>query len=180
MQELKYLERANLGGFAIDRRDYLELVEFIRQEGAKKVLEFGPGATTWAFLEAGCDVWSLEFGEEYLAKATEAFREHDKVKFFKVELKHDLVVPEIEGQNFDICLVDSPYGRYYRHFSRLNSSIFAMRVCDTILMHDARRKKERLTLKFIEDSGWKVEPLYRRRSNFTVCRRIENYSIPCV
>lgn len=180
MPEMKYLERVKLGGFAIERRDYYELVEFVRQAGVKQVLEFGPGATTWAFLEAGCDVWSLEFGEKYLAAAAEAFKDQDKVKLIKVDLKHELQVPEIEGRRFDVCLVDSPYGRYYRHFSRLNSSIFAMRVSDTILMHDARRKKERLTLKFIEDSGWKVEPLYRRRSNFVLCRRIPNYEIPCV
>lgn len=179
MNNLKYVSNARFGGYGITKNDYLELVKFVSDNGLKTVLEFGPGASTWAFLETECAVWSIEYEPKFAKIAEGTFKGFDNVRVFCVPMTHPIQTPrEIEGKRFDMCLVDSPFGGYYRYFARLNSIIYAMAVTDTILVHDSKRKKDRMTLRFLEDSGWNLRYLNRRKSKLVVAERTRDYKIP--
>lgn len=173
------LKNAKLGGFALSRNDYLELVRFVRDRDVKTVLEFGPGASTWAFLDADCEVWSIEFEKKYADIASQSFKDFPQVHLIHVGITHPIPPPpEIAGKKFDLCLIDSPHGAYYRYFARLNSCLLAMELSDTILVHDSKRKKDRMTLRFIEDSGWRLRFLNRRKSKFVLCERKNDTHVP--
>lgn len=179
MNDFKYIQNARFGGFGITKNDYYELVRFARENNVKTVLEFGPGASTWAFLETDSNVWSIEYEPKFAEIAKDTFKEFDEVRVFHIRMNHSIETPEeIKGRKFDLCLVDSPFGGYYKYFARLNSCIYAMEVTDTILVHDSKRKKDQMTLRFLEDSGWRLRFLNRRKSKLVVAERNMNYKIP--
>lgn len=178
MGDYKYLHRVRFGSYSIGRNDYQELVRFVRENKIKAVLEFGPGGSTWAFLENDCQVWSGEYTKDYYHAAKEEFKEFPNVHLFHVKLTHFLDIPEIKGKRFDLCFVDAPVGRYYLYFSRLNSCLFAMQVTDTIILHDIHRIKEQMTLRFFQDMGWEPEFARTVPCRMAIFRRIKNYKIP--
>jgi hypothetical protein len=139
--------------------------------GKKRALEFGPGCSTWALIEAGCpEIVTCEYSEDWLEKAKEQFKDYPQVKVVKFWDEPEARA-EIEGE-FDIAFVDSPKG--YRHIpgatppggrivhkgqedcSRLNTCLLALKHSPLVFLHDAMRPLERGTLGRLNALGHKV------------------------
>jgi len=178
MGKYKYIDRVKFGSYSIGRSDYPELVKFVRENKVKKILEFGPGGSTWAFLENDCEIYSGEFSRDFYKEAREEFKDFPNVHLIHLKMAHHLDIPKIKGKKFDLCFVDAPVGRRYLYFSRLNTCLYAMQVTDTIILHDAHRTKEQMTIRFLKDMGWEVEFARTIPSRLAVCRRVKNYKVP--
>lgn len=140
--------------------------------GAKSALEFGPGISTLALIEAGVpDIVTLEHDPEWLGKAVEALKAYPQCRV----LGYDNVAPEAlcEALNghpqFDLAFVDSPSGvegiankgqrarlAGQEDCSRLNTCLAALRHSKIIYLHDWFRANERATLGRLGAMGHKV------------------------
>ena len=60
MDAYRYSRETDRTPFSIGEDDYAFLVGFVRENGVKRVIEIGPGDSTWAFLENDCEVFSFE------------------------------------------------------------------------------------------------------------------------
>jgi hypothetical protein len=139
--------------------------------GKKRVLEFGPGCSTWALIEAGVpEIVTCEYQDDWREKAKEQFKDYPQVKVVKFWDEPEARA-EIEGE-FDLAFVDSPKG--YKHIpgitppggrvahkgqedcSRLNTCLLALKHSPLVLLHDAARALERGTLGRLSGLGHKV------------------------
>jgi hypothetical protein len=147
-------------------QDYAALMEEARRLGAKRVLEFGPGYSTYAFIEQGVDeIVGLEYLPEWFEKQEERFKSYPQVKvdWFWDEAP-EARVPDGLG-SFDLALVDSPKGYLgarkvhpgMEDCSRLNTCLAALHLAPIVLLHDASRGLERATLSRLEQLGHSVE-----------------------
>lgn len=127
------------------------LIAECKRVGAKSALEFGPGYSTEALIEAGVEnIVSCEHDHEWLAKAKEQF---PQVRIIEYRDEPEADAPELFGV-FDIAFVDSPKGnkaQRKRHpgqedCSRLNTCLLALKHSPVVLLHDAYRPLERGTL----------------------------------
>jgi hypothetical protein len=147
--------------------DYGSLMRAV--SGAKRVFEFGPGASTLAMIEAGVEsIVSAECNREWRKKAEDRLRE--SIEAGRVEIigfTNSCPVEfdaEIIGE-FDIAFVDSPVGIEARsavrhkgqeNCSRLNTVISALELAPIVLLHDAKRRGEQATLQRVSDLGHRV------------------------
>lgn len=83
---------ACLSGWAFLEDDYLFLVQFCREHGIRQVLEFGPGDSTAAFLDAGCRVLSFESDAMHMETAKARFAGETDVE---VRYCAESAVPEL-------------------------------------------------------------------------------------
>ncbi len=150
----------SFNSFSISPEEYQWLRGFVRENGIRKVLEFGPGTSTWAFLEAGCQIVSLEYQDKWYRHYRREFAEHPQVTILRYDNDPELQIPELDDCKFDLAFVDSPVGKLgvlYKRFARINSCEYVASRTDTWILHDARREGERNTLSVFEDKGWSVE-----------------------
>ena len=63
---MDYFSELTFDNGTITPREYLDLVEFVRQNRFESVLEFGPGVSTYAFLENDCEVYTFEHDPKWL------------------------------------------------------------------------------------------------------------------
>ncbi len=156
-REWKYLDAWDSNPYTLNKEEYKWLVEKVTSLGIKSVLEFGPGSSTWAFLEQECSVWTLENDPEWHDLAVERSREHWDVHPLLYKVTADLVVPELRDGPFDCAIVDGPNGGdYFKRYSRLCSFELARSRTGLIFAHDANRKKEMNSILYLEDKGWRV------------------------
>lgn len=98
--------------------DYGAVVGAMRKTGAKRVLEFGPGSSTLALAEGGAETidtcedqadWA-EVWEERLAKRfpEPGFPTRIRLHRFAWPEGAALSIPAVEGQRFDLTLIDGP------------------------------------------------------------------------
>jgi hypothetical protein len=66
----------------------------------------------------------------------------------------ELSVPISDNKKFDLIFVDSPKGRCFVKFSRLNTVLYARSRTDLILLHDCDRIEEKNTVNVLEEIGW--------------------------
>jgi hypothetical protein len=155
-------QRAHLKDWSILEDDYLFLVHFCREHGIRRVLEFGPGDSTAAFLDAGCHVLSFESNAEYLRKAEERFvGENDLELRFCAEDK----VPDKDllPQMPDLIFIDGPPLRAGQEQSRKAACDWALDFDMPILLHDAYRAEEQSTLLVLAAAGCHVEVVPTRK-----------------
>jgi hypothetical protein len=149
------------GAMTLPREDYEILLR--EATGTKSVLEFGPGFSTYAFIEAGVPrILCVEYLDKYLDFAKERFKD-----FPQVEVRRFWDEPEaraeIEGV-FDLAFVDSPKGYAgartahpgQEDCSRYNTCLLALKYAPVVLLHDAYRPLERGTLGRLSAAGHKV------------------------
>ena len=106
---MEYFSKLKFGGGAITPRDYLYLVEFVKQNGFKNILEFGPGISTYAFLEDNCNVYTFEHHPRWFNLYSEEFESFDNVHVLKYDAKNEILsLPQVEGTSFDMAFVDAP------------------------------------------------------------------------
>ena len=147
-------------GWSIFGDDYDFLANWCRKQGFKSVVEFGPGDSTLALLDAGCRVVSYEHDIGWLKKVLERFRDEADVEILHCP---EGSVPDPPDQRPDLVLVDGPPFREGQKMSRLGPCEWALEVCGCFLLHDTKRAGERATLKEMEKRGMKVVPITTKK-----------------
>lgn len=150
--------------------DYGNLLKYAT--GAKSALEFGPGLSTLALVEAGVsEIVTCEHDPQWLQEARTRLKEFPGVR---VE-EYQNVAPEalcvaLDGHpQFDLAFVDSPSGVQgnakkaqrvrlpgQEDCSRLNTCLAALRHSPVVYLHDWFRANERATLGRLGAMGHKV------------------------
>ncbi len=166
------------GALTLPPEDYRILLK--EAEGKNSVLEFGPGFSTYAFIEAGVKrILCCEYLDKWIEIGKERFKD-----FPQVEIRRFYDEPEaradIEGQ-FDLALVDSPKGYLgartihpgQEDCSPLNTCLLALKHAPIVLLHDAARPLERGTLGRLNAMGHKVT-FYQEASKGGMARIIRN------
>lgn len=135
-------------------------------KNAKSVVEFGPGHSTKAFLEAGVEeIVGLEHNDEWFETMVERFKDNPRVsiKRYWNEAPVARVPDDVSGRQFDIAFVDSPKGNFgprvalpgQEDCSRLNTCLAALQLAPVVYLHDAIRPLERGTLGYLHRLGCK-------------------------
>lgn len=146
-------DRAGLRDWSIGGDDYDWLVTWCRGQGVKKVVEFGPGDSTLAFLDAGCTVLSAEHDESWRRLAEDRFSLDEGVA---VTSFHDVPGCDLPGTDWkpDLVFVDGPPASSPN--SRWHTLRWGMLHADTVVMHDAHRDAEKLLLSGVFEEEWSV------------------------
>ena len=137
-------------------------------KGVSSVVEFGPGYSTFAFIEAGVpEIVGLEHDDKWFALQTERFETFPQVTIGRYwDTAPKATVPDdITARTFDIAFVDSPKG--YKggrkvhdgqaDCSRLNTCLAALDIAPIVYLHDAVRPLERCSLSRLNALGHKIE-----------------------
>lgn len=149
------------GQLTLPREDYEIL--WREAQGKKSVLEFGPGFSTYAFVEAEVPrILCCEYLDKWIDVAKERFKDFPQVEivrfFDEPEARAD-----IQGE-FDLAFVDSPKGYAsartvhpgQEDCSRFNACLLALKHSPVVLLHDAYRPLERGTLGRLSQMGYEV------------------------
>jgi hypothetical protein len=132
------------------------------------VVEFGPGFSTFAFIEAGVpEILGLEHDPEWHDPQVERFREYPNVviDWYYNEAPVAGVPKWVSERQFDLAFVDSPKGYAAKRVihpgqedcSRLNTCLAALKLAPVVLLHDAIRPLERGTLSKLNAMGYEIE-----------------------
>ncbi len=139
----------------ITKEDFNFLYNFCLKNDIKKILEFGPGESTYCFLKLkNVEILSYEYEESWLKIARKQFGRYPNVKLFKYENEETIEI-DIEGR-FDLGFIDSPLGT--RSLSRLNTCLCASKYSNTLILHDSKRRGEKETILYFKKLGW--EPTF--------------------
>jgi hypothetical protein len=140
------------GAMTLPREDYAILLR--EATGKQSVLEFGPGFSTFAFIEAGVPrILCCEYLDKWLEIGKERFKDYPQVEIIRY-LDEPEAMADIGGEQFELALVDSPKGYAgartahpgQEDCSRLNTCLLALKHSPVVLLHDAYRPLERGTL----------------------------------
>jgi hypothetical protein len=153
--------------------DYALLMQQVKDLGAKSCLEFGPGASTLALIEAGLEtIVTLEHCDEWFDTAVEKLKDYPQVTVGRYQDEPE-VIADVVGV-FDMAFVDSPKGFWFhierikgirkRHpgqedCSRFNTCLKALEHAPVVFLHDSQRPLERGTLGRLNAMGHKVTQL---------------------
>ena len=149
-------------GRGIEKEEWLFIESIIRKYKVKTVLEFGPGLSTLLFGKAGMKVKTLEDKEEWVS-------EKDFGPKCDVVIWDGKRFPG-EFSQYDLALVDGPKGGE----SRAQSTLYASAMSNLVLIHDCRRKYEKIWQgAFLESQFQKVGAvknicLWKRRGIYGV------------
>ena len=149
--------------------DYAILLE--EAKGCKSALEFGPGISTLALLEAGVGlIDTLEYNPKYAKLSRENFAQYKQVSVYDYENKpelFDLTSQHTRGiLKYDVAFVDSPIGSPGKgwdklpgqeHLARYNTVLYAVTQAKKTLLHDAHRPGEQATLDAMAQLGYTYE-----------------------
>jgi predicted O-methyltransferase YrrM len=150
--------------WSIDDQEAAFLRAFVQANSVRTVLEFGPGKSTQIFLDAGCEVWSLEHNPVWYERIRQQLGQPPGLKqLLLYAFKPELEIPGLEARRFDLAFVDGPPALLYQWRARLNAIEFAAARTDVILLHDANREKERDSMRVMEEKGWRWRTLPTRR-----------------
>lgn len=136
-------------------------------KGAASVLEFGPGCSTFAFIEAGARcIVTCEHDAHWLTKAKGRFENYPHVTVLPYRNEPTVAVVGMGDWHFDLAFVDSPPGNRHRieqpgqeGKSRLNTVLYALDRADVVLLHDAHRPGERASLMWLQAQDYGIEIL---------------------
>lgn len=140
--------------WTIDAFERRFLQDFVRANRVRSVLEFGPGESSEAFLECGCNVCSLEHDPKWCDALRRMLGARAGLEILLYRVEPELAIPELAGRQFDLALVDGPPSGLFRRFARLNTMEFAASRAGIVMLHDALRPKEQNTLMVLEEKGW--------------------------
>lgn len=153
-----YPDERNIFRFA----EYGALLEAVR--GCDSVLEFGPGVSTLALIEAGCGrIVTCEYDPVWLGRAKQMFVDYPQVQVLPYANRWEDLIPGLAG-GFDIAFVDSPVGEGSRRVehpedhgrNRANTVYCALQYAPVVLLHDAKRAGEQRTLEQLVDEGYDI------------------------
>lgn len=167
--------------------DYALLMQEVARIGAKSVLEFGPGISTFALIEAGADnIVTLEHDPEWFDKAVESFTDYPQVTVARYVDEPQVTADDVALREFDMAFVDSPKGFTWKvpgvkgvrkkhpgmeDCSRLNTCLFALEHAPIVYLHDAIRPLERGTLGRLSGMGHQITYLHNSKSGIARIER---------
>lgn len=132
----------------------------------KRVVEFGPGYSTFAWIEAGVpEIVGLEHDQYWFDAQKARFADFPSVSIRAYrDVPPVAEYPDDIGE-FQLALVDSPKGYEAARVvhpgledcSRCNTLLAALELAPVVLLHDAKRPLERNSLKRAEQAGHHVE-----------------------
>lgn len=91
--------------------DYRHVLHIARSHGARRVLEFGPGTTTLALVEAGAtQVDTCEDDPHWTTIARERIESRfpDIIRVRPYKWAPVLCIPDCDGQRYDLAVIDGP------------------------------------------------------------------------
>ena len=127
------------GGGSITDKDWLFLVDIFKTYGVKKVLEFGGGLSTLLMSTKVDTVVTFETQPGWIKKISEMIDEKKNHLFQWDGRKIDIDLDDFKKEKFDFVFVDGPAGGQNREFS----TMYASKLADLIVIHDAGRQWER-------------------------------------
>jgi hypothetical protein len=148
--------------------DYGHIVRFAREIGATSALEFGPGVSTLALVEAGVRrIATCEYQAKFLVQARQKLARYPQVRLYGFRNSSPAVVDGLPPGRFDVAFVDSPVGQGENAvtvpgldgLSRYHTMAFALTRSPVALLHDAHRPGETATLDRLRSEGFAVEML---------------------
>jgi hypothetical protein len=161
--------------------DYGALLTECRRLKVRTSLEFGPGISTLALVEAGAAVVTCEYSERWLNGARELLKGYSEVRVLRYFNEPEARVEGLAAaETFDMAFVDSPLGLPSRgavrhaaqeECNRLNTVLFAIERAPVVLLHDARRPGEQETLKAVIAAGHSVSRIETRKGIARIERR---------
>lgn len=145
----------------LSREHYDIIVRYAK--GAKTALEFGPGATTLALVEAGVKrIDTFDHDPKWIEHYRTAFRAWGHIAVGMYVNAPVVTAPCLD--QYDIAIVDSPQGdrnrvplKGMRECSRLNTMMFALARAPMVFLHDANRAGEVATLRRLGNEGYRIE-----------------------
>lgn len=153
--------------------DYGALIDECHRVDARRVIEFGPGISTLAMVEAGVErIHTYEYQDRWFAQARELLRGHPHVSVHRYRNEPEVAVRGQSEMKFDLAFVDSPLGvpsrGSVRHpgqedCNRLNTVLCALVLAPIVLLHDAKRDGEAATLARVVAMGHLVEVIDTRK-----------------
>ncbi len=124
------------------------------KRGMRRVVEFGPGASTRVLLAAGCDVTSCETDKRAFCMHAVDFgnQKNLTLRFTKHEpLLSGLDVPA------DWCFVDGPMGSLLVDGkARWHQLVWSATRCPFIILHDTKREGEKRSMSALGADHWDV------------------------
>lgn len=172
-----YTEEKRIFGF----EDYGALVDECKRISARTVLEFGPGMSTFALIEAGCQrIATCEYQEKWLNEAVERFKPYSHVSVHRYANHVDVEVEGLSRMSFDLAFVDSPLGQPSRNHvklpaqeecNRLNTVLYALDCAPVVLLHDAKREGEGYTLARVAALGHRISMINTTKGIARIERR---------
>lgn len=94
-------------------QDYQAVLDAMAKTGAKRILEFGPGSSTLALIEAGaehieCCEDDPQWGRVYQERLADRFPGIVTIRPYT--FADPLEIPDLVGRTFDMALIDGPRG----------------------------------------------------------------------
>lgn len=167
--------------YSLSQAEYKFLAADAMARNLRTILEFGPGVSTFAFLNAGASkILSLEYNQEWVHKYIKVFETQPNVNVHHYKNTAYLNIKEANDQKFDAAFIDSPTGGMYRKFSRINSALYASARTEILYIHDAERPAEQRTVAVLQELGWsqvasgphnKIAVLKKKKLEYTVLPR---------
>jgi len=159
--------------YSLTKSEHDLLAEDARKLHLRKILEFGPGVSTLAFIQAGANtITSLEYNPEWVAKYADKFSIYRQVRVLLFENTPHISVPETDDERYDACFVDSPTGGMFKKFSRINAALYAAAHTNRIYLHDVDRPAEQRTIAVLEDLGWSMMASFGRIARLHFARPV--------
>jgi glycosyltransferase involved in cell wall biosynthesis len=170
----KYINKMKNTASSITLREYAYLCEIISINKIKNILEFGPGFSTYAFMENQCNIYSYEHKQHWLDINKKQLKGFSNIHFYPFKYEENIQLEGLDRVDIDFAFVDSPQGT--RNDSRLHTCIFASKVSDVFILHDCRRWPEKDTMKKFEEQGWNYTFIESKRG-IGICYK-NNFVIP--
>ncbi len=161
------------GAMTMPREDY----DLLKAEatGKESVLEFGPGFSTYALIEAGVPrILCCEYLEKWADIARERFKDYPQVEIIPY-VDEPEATADLAGKFFDLAFVDSPKGYAgarvihpgQEDCSRFNTCLLALQHAPVVLLHDAGRPLERGSLGRLNQMGYPHKFVNTRMARIT-------------
>jgi hypothetical protein len=168
---MRYIDRVKrFGRGCITEEEYYYLYEFIIKNNIRDIIEFGPGTSTFAFLEADCNILALETSHKWKKYYDEKFARFKNVKVIMFNKDRDIRLPKEVPSSFDMAFIDGPPARReVKGPARLQPCRFCENITNVIMFHDGEREGERKTLKLMENKGWNVRFAPVLNENIGIC-----------
>lgn len=172
MNSTQILKNLGLGAMVFPIEDSTILNE--HAQNLTNILEFGPGLSTHAFIDAECtNIVTCEHALKWYDVAVKRFEDYPQVKVLSYNNTPFVQIPQIpDDMFFDLAFVDNPVGArnknrvYHRgqeDCARWNTLEYALNHSNLVFLHDCKRPDEQNSLKRAKQLGWKIKEYATKR-----------------
>ena len=151
--------------WSLKTTEYFVLNGLLEELKPAHVLEFGTGNSTVILSKYSVAVESYESDPEWLKRYSDIIYDYQisskllsNVVILPFENKFPLDIVPIR-KHYDLIFVDAPWGFWecpdHPTKSRFNTMLFASEHTDKILLHDTKRDREKNTINYFKELGWK-------------------------